>query len=95
MLGLVVTGYEKLSLKFVWEGNLVQLEEEGNNSTSVISPKQLHRLALTNFVASLFQLTLMDNINSREFVAPVPPVIQPLLLEFREFFNEPHQLPSS
>ena len=28
MLGLVVTDYEKLSMKFVWEGKLIHLEGE-------------------------------------------------------------------
>ena len=72
MLGHVVTDYEKLSMKFVWDGNLVHLEGESADSVSVISPKKLRRLTLTNSVASLFQLTLVDKINSDEFDAPVP-----------------------
>lgn len=82
-------------MKFVWKGNLVQLEEESDNSASVISPKQLHHLTPTNSVTSLFQLTLMLNINSGKFAAPVSHDNQPLLLEFRDLFNEPHQLPPS
>ena len=41
MLGPVVTDYEKLSMKFVWEGKLIHLEGENDNLASTISPKQL------------------------------------------------------
>ena len=82
-------------MKFVWDGNLVHLEGESVDSVSVISPKQLHHLTLTNSMTSLFQLILVDKINSDKFAPPVPVDIQPLLLEFQKLFKEPNHLPPS
>ena len=72
----LVTDYEKLSMKFVWEGKLIHLEGESDNLASAISPKQLQHLALTNSVASLVQRTLWAIC-----------ILQNLLLQFHLLFS--------
>ena len=67
MLGPMVIHYKKLSMKFFWEGKLIHLEGESDNLASAISPKQLQRLTLTNFVvicsnSRLWTIYILQNL---------------------------------
>ena len=93
LLGPVVIDYDKLTMKFFWDGHLIHLKGDQQPSATTISPTQLHRLTSTDSVASFSHLVVLHPPNSVTHDAAIPTVIQQLLSTFDHLFAKPTSLP--
>lgn len=57
-LGLIVTDYASLSMKFHWIGSTIALQGISDNTVTEISPTQLKRLHDTKYVSGYFHLAM-------------------------------------
>lgn len=92
-LGPVLTDYEKLTLTFLKECQLVQLQGEARQVPEEASLHQLKRMVSTHVVETLLQLQLVSPTLPSE---PTPSAItwlDPLLNTYSHLFTEPKGLP--
>jgi hypothetical protein len=93
-LGPVLTDYEQLTLKFVKEGQIVQLTGQQKPSPLESSFHQLKRLFTTHAIDTCLSLHLITpnpptNIDPQN----LPPEIASLITNYQNLFDEPTHLP--
>ena len=61
-LGLVLTDYEHLTMKFIKEGKLVELKGQHRTTPQEATIYQIKRMIATNVIAEYFRLQLLPAI---------------------------------
>lgn len=59
-LGSVLTDYNTLSMKFVYQGSLIELKGNSDSTFLTITTPQLHRLTQTCSVVEYFYIRVYD-----------------------------------
>lgn len=91
-LGLVMTDYSTLSMKFIYEGTLIELKGDSDAPLTVISPPQLRHLTQTWSASEYFHI----RVCSQDLPTPiVHPDIIKLTNLFSFIFQTPTSLPPS
>lgn len=96
-LGLVLTDYNMLSIKFSHEGRLVELQGDVDCIFHLFSPPQLRCLICRKSVSAYFHISLipkeppLDQTLSTQF----PPDISHILKKYQSLFQPPQSLPPS
>ena len=91
-LGSVLTDYEKLTMKFIKDGEMVQLEGQTREAPQEASSHQLRRLMVTDGIAEMFQLQLIPSPMEQPCPQVIPDICD-LLGKYLQLFAEPHGLP--
>lgn len=66
-LGLVLTDYEALTMKFIWDGKLITLNTESGQAAKEISLHQLRRVTTSQRATAFFHLRVIPPPNPRNF----------------------------
>lgn len=88
----VLTDYNSLTMKFIHDGQLIELKGTSETPLTAISPTQLHRLLQTRSASEFFHIRVCPQ------VAPLPtthPTILSIINQFPTLFQPPTQLPPS
>ena len=88
-LGLVLTDYNTLAMKFFYEGKLITLQ--GDMDASLCSLSAFQRLSRTHNDALYYHITMLPDITSSP--QELPSAINTLLHKFEALFQTPHTLP--
>ena len=91
-LGPVLTDYEKLTMKFIKDGEMVQLEGQTREAPQEASSHQLRCLMVTDGIAEMFQLQLIPSPMEQPSPQVIPDICD-LLGKYPQLFVEPHGLP--
>lgn len=90
----ILTDYEALTMKFVKEGQVVQLFGQHKPSPLESSLHQLRRLADTNAIDTCLSLQLLSPSPTQPHHSPpLPADITTLMVKYNKLFAEPHKLP--
>lgn len=92
-LGPVLTDYDQLTMKFVKDGQLIQLSGEPKPQPEEASLHQLWRLVSTNSIATLFELQIVTPTPAQPPPTHHPDLLQPLLQKYSNLFDQPQKLP--
>jgi len=96
-LGPVLTNYEKLTMQFMWSGQMVKLIGDINTTSLPISVHHLRRLSQWGQIAKCFHLTMLPIVPSSVELFCVIPTdnmeLSDLLQRFQFLFEEPSTLP--
>lgn len=93
-LGTIKTNYLELSMEFQWRGREVTLKGEGLLIDTPCKSKRLTKLAITEWVYDLYQLSLVRPQESNvELKVDVPLPVQEVLRYYTDVFQEPKGLP--
>ncbi|XP_020219695.1 uncharacterized protein LOC109802694 [Cajanus cajan] len=103
-----IMDYNGPFMRFMWEGNMVELKGEHSSSPIPITAHQLRRLHHTNRVEALFQLILEPSSptlplppqtqqpqTNSTIPSIAPPPFQSLLIKYCTLFTTPTSLPPS
>ncbi|XP_061344808.1 uncharacterized protein LOC133290697 [Gastrolobium bilobum] len=90
LLGPIAVDYQRLTMEFTWEGEVIKLQ--GEQHSSPFSLNQFKKIHNSGQIASLYQLTVIDSQQTvpNEVMSPQ---IQQLLVEFEGIFQKPTKLP--
>ncbi|XP_020229578.1 uncharacterized protein LOC109810500 [Cajanus cajan] len=102
-----IMDYNGPFMRFMWEGNMVELKGEHSSSPIPITAHQLRRLHHTNRVEALFQLILepfsptlplppqTQQPQTNSTIPSIAPPFQSLLTKYSTLFTTPTSLPPS
>lgn len=96
-LGLVLTDYNDLTMKFIREGHLIELKGDMDSSLHAISTPQLRCLIKTDNASQFFHLRIIsrDLPWTQTSSLSLPPKISNLITQFANLFQTPTTLPPS
>lgn len=92
-LGPVITDYDTLTMKFLKDGKIVQLNGQAQPNPAEASLHQLKRMISTDFISEIFHLQPLPPSSSPKPSPTSPPELQPLLPQFAPLFETPTGLP--
>lgn len=92
-LGPVLTDYNPLTLSFLHEGQVVQLQGVSKPGPKEASLHQLKRLVSTQAIDTMLQLHLIEPAPHSHTSDDKPEWLTPLLQRFEPLFSEPKSLP--
>lgn len=85
--------YANLSIQFEWLGFAISLQGIRQNSLSEISSTKLTRLDTRKAISRIYHLEMtIATTNDSTNLHDVPPMINPILKQFQELFQDPHPL---
>ena len=91
-LGPVLIDYDQLTMKFVKDGQMVQLKGQNHETPQEASSHQLRRLMTTNRIAEMFQLQLLPSSKLQSAQQTILD-IEALLNKYPQLFVAPQGLP--
>jgi len=91
-LGPVLTDYNDLSMKFVFNGILIELKGNSDNALLALTPSQLQRLNQTHNASEYFHIRLCSSVSPSP---PTHPAILTLTHQLSSLFQTPTFLPPS
>jgi len=89
-LGPVLTDYNTLSMKFVYQGSLIELKGNSDSFLLAITTPQLRRLTQTHSAVEYFHIRVYDQASSSSMPHPD---IHALTTQFSSLFQPPTTLP--
>ena len=94
-LGPVLTDYTTLTMKFIYDGKLIELTGDRDTSIDQISPSQLRHLVDTGNTSTYFHIQMEPHTMTSSPLAHPIPTIQKLLTKYSSLFQPLSTLPPS
>jgi len=94
-LGPVLTDYTALTMKFIYNGQLIELVGDRDSSLQMISPSQLRRLVDTGNTSTFFHIKMEPSMETPVTIAHPIPAVQRLLSKHASLFQPLSTLPPS
>lgn len=93
-LGTIKTNYQNLSMEFIFQGRTVTLQGDNILISDPFRGKKLSKIAAMEGISELYQLhTITEYAQEDKNKGEVPEVIQEVLHQYEEVFQEPKSLP--
>ena len=94
-LGPVLTDYTALTMKFIYNGQLIELVGDRDLSFQMISPSQLRRLVDTGNTSTFFHIKMEPSLETPMTITHLIPAVQKLLSKHAFLFQPLSTLPPS
>jgi hypothetical protein len=94
-LGPVLTDYDSLTMKFVKDGHIVQVQGQPAAPPQEATMQQLKRMMITDGIAELFHLQMLpsSSVDSSPIVPSLPAEVEATLAQYPTIFEPPVGLP--
>ena len=93
LLGSVLTDYSTMSMKFFYDGQLIELHGDTKPMLTMLTPPQFRRLTRKSDTSSFYHIVVLAEAQSSDSSIPLPPRIQALVDHFGALFQPPSLLP--
>jgi len=95
-MGPILTDYNELTMKFIHDGNIIELKGNTNSGLHSITPPQLRRMIKTDNVSAYFHIRILSSEPPSIKTNTIPyPKIDSLIHKFSSLFQTPTTLPPS
>ena len=94
-LGPVLTDYDALTMKFIMNGKLIELQGDREKEFEQVSPSQLRRFAHTNPASTFFHIRIEATTETTPQMTHPIPEIETLITKYASLFQPLTTLPPS
>ena len=92
-LGPILTDYANLTMQFIHEGRLVQLQGDKEANLNLLTSSQFRRLYRKQGPSLYFHITVLAEDTSTDTTTALPPDIRALITKFSTLFQPHHAMP--